>query len=96
MSYITYVHPDDDQCKKVENFRFIEHLKNVVVSTVSYVTISYVRYASIPPVRFAQSAFQSVKPSFSAGVERIVVLPLIFIITVPEMWNVQDGVCLSR
>jgi len=44
MSYITYVHPDDGQFKKVETFRFVEHLKNVVVSTVSYITISYVRH----------------------------------------------------
>jgi hypothetical protein len=44
MSYITYVYPNDDQFKKVGTFRFIEHFKNLVVSTVSYITISYVCY----------------------------------------------------
>ena len=44
MSYITYVYTDDDQFKRVKTFRFIEHFKNLVVSTVSYITISYVRH----------------------------------------------------
>ena len=44
MSYITYVCTDDDQFKRVETFRFIEHLKNLAVSTVSYITISCVRH----------------------------------------------------
>ena len=44
MSSITYVYPDDDQFKEVETFRFTEHFKSLVVSTVSYITISYVRH----------------------------------------------------
>jgi len=39
VSCITYVCTDDDQFKRVETFRFIDHLKNLAVSTVSYITI---------------------------------------------------------
>ena len=66
MSYITYVYPDYDQFKKVETFLFIEHFKNLVVSTVSYITISYFRHR----VRTACSA-----RSVSIPVGKTVIFP---------------------